>query len=280
MHTIIEAGSSKTDVALLKKNGEGILKMQFDGLNPSTDPEFEKKLRDICKSLIHFGISECYYYGSGVTGPKTKALVQNTIKKCWADMSAYVFDDLLGAARSIHGSNASFIGILGTGSNFGYYDGQRITKKIASCGYLLGDEGSGFRIGQAIYLQFARAQFEEGLMKLISSKYNVSAHQAISRLYDEPNHRTYLASFSKIIHELPIEIQNEILNEVFDNFINKMVKPLSQETQLPVSLVGSIAFRFQDILKEKFEKSNIIAGSFVKSPIEGLIKYHEHGQNN
>ena len=278
MQVIVEAGSSKSDVAVLSKADGVIHCKSYPGLNPSTDPDFDSKLREICQDLQQHPITEIYYYGSGVIGNNAIHQVEKVIRDNWNQLQEVsIEDDLLGAAKSVYGNDSGFIGILGTGSNFGYYDGHTIQKKLASCGYLLGDEGSGYRIGQAIYTRFARLQFPPTILDLISSAYSLTPDKAVIKLYKESNPRTYLAGFAKIIRELPAQHQNEILNEVFDTFISKMVHPLVRDKPQAVSIVGSIAFHFQDIIRQKFKKSNIIAGSFVRAPIEGLIKYHEHG---
>lgn len=274
---IIEAGSSKTHSALIRV-GHPIERIESIGLNPVTDPQFNSNLASLCSTVKDEGITEVYYYGSGCINQEVNNSVASIIKMNITEASIiHIADDLVGAGKSCYGNEIGIIGILGTGSNIGHYNGNTITDKISSCGYLLGDEGSGYRIGQAIYRRYARSQFTRPTLDLIRSSYSLRVDQAIAHLYKKTNPRTYLASFAKIIHEVPEEDQNEILNEVFDSFIRNMVLPMVKKRKHPVSLVGSIAFHFQDILREKFKKSNIIAGSFIKSPIEGLIKYHEHG---
>ncbi len=44
--------------------------------------------------------------------------------------------------------------------------------------------------------------------------------------------------------------------------------------KLPIHFVGSVAFHYQDLLKEAVEAMNMKLGKIIQSPMEGLIKYH------
>lgn len=49
--------------------------------------------------------------------------------------------------------------------------------------------------------------------------------------------------------------------------------------KLPIHFVGSVAFHFQDLLKEAIEEMNIKLGKIIQSPMEGLIEYHSKAAN-
>ena len=44
--------------------------------------------------------------------------------------------------------------------------------------------------------------------------------------------------------------------------------------QLPVSFVGSVAHYYRDVLGEAAKALDITIGNIIKSPMEGLLKYH------
>ena len=56
--------------------------------------------------------------------------------------------DLLGAARALFQLKQGVACILGTGSNSGLYDGDRIVRNVPPLGFILGDEGSGAVMGK------------------------------------------------------------------------------------------------------------------------------------
>ena len=276
MKLIIEAGSSKTDSQLISE-GRIFGKLQkTTGLNPVTDKDYEHKLRDLCARYTDVPLKTIYYYGSGCINSKINTAVAETIKDVLDIEKIHVADDLIGAARSVCGRNKGIACILGTGSNIGFYDGKKIVDTIASCGYLLGDEGSGFRKGQKIYLAFARKRLDEVIMQKIEFDSGIDRSDAIPHLYAQDNSRSFLASFSKYIHEMPAAMHDSILGEVFDALIQNLILELYDRHQCPVHFVGSIAHHFKDFLKQKLHKFNIIAGRIEQTPITGLIEYHCH----
>ncbi|WP_300744045.1 hypothetical protein, partial [uncultured Helicobacter sp.] len=42
----------------------------------------------------------------------------------------------------------------------------------------------------------------------------------------------------------------------------------------PVHLTGSIAWHYQDILKDVVREFELRSGTIVQSPLQGLIRYH------
>ena len=276
MRWIIEAGTTKTDSVIISSSGIEN-QMTSPGLNPVSDSNFDYKIRKLCSDSNLNQIKEVYYYGSGCINDEFNIPIADTIfsflKK---EAEIRIEDDLLGAAISTCGNNTGIAAILGTGSNIGYYDGNKISERVQSCGYLLGDEGGGYRIGQAVFLKYCRGFLNKQEAKLIESDSSISISNAITSLYKHENPRLYLASFSKYITQLSSSTQDEVLESVFGLFFQNMIIPMWKKHQVPISLVGSISFHFKDRLMHMFDNFNIIAGSILKSPIEGLIKYHSY----
>ena len=61
------------------------------------------------------------------------------------------------------------------------------------------------------------------------------------------------------------------LNDFFYAHINKM----NEAWLYPIHFVGSVAFGFKDIIKQLALSYEIELGSIVKSPMQGLITYHQ-----
>ena len=45
---------------------------------------------------------------------------------------------------------------------------------------------------------------------------------------------------------------------------------------MPDSFVGSVAFYYKDVMAEAEKALDITIGTIIKSPMEGLVKYHSN----
>ena len=276
---IIEAGTSKTDIALI--NGSIQERRQFGGLNPLTSPHFDQLLQEMLVLFTGVAIDKVYYYGSGCINAMTKAHIKQLIKdSLQTTISIEVDDDLIGAARALCGHSPGIIGILGTGSNTAYYDGHTLVSKVNSGGHLLGDEGSGHAIGKEIYKRYARGQLNRDEMKVIHKDLGISQQDAIVRLYQASDPRTFLAQKSKLISLLSEVNKDRILSYVFSSWCDNCILPINESVQEDVYLTGSIAWHFQSAIRKILRKNNIIAASIIKAPLGGLIHYHHEGKRH
>ena len=276
MRWIIDAGTTKTDSIIISKLGIRN-RMTSPGLNPVSDFNCLQKIRDLCEDTDLSKVQEVYYYGSGCISEEYNNPIAEIFRSYLAkNADISIQDDLLGAAISSCGKSPGIATIIGTGSNIGYYNGSSICDGVQSCGYLLGDEGGGYRIGQSIFLKYCRGHLNNEERALIEASTSITATTAITKLYKNENPRQFLASFSQFLTSLSPNTQEEILSTVFDKLFQNMILPMWNKHHVPISLVGSISFHFRVQLMAMFDKFNIIAGSIQKSPIEGLIKYHSY----
>jgi Predicted N-acetylglucosamine kinase len=278
MKLVVEAGSTKTDSILISTISEEYPIVKSSGINPVTDPDFALAIDELLSHHSGVEIDQIIYYGSGCISDEVNNRVRVSMTKSLGYHPDIVInDDLLAVGHAMTPHHPGIIGILGTGSNVGYYDGQKVTTRVKSCGYLLGDEGSGYQIGKAIYRYICRDQLpQEVKMKILQSR-DISAHTLIETAYSHPNQRTFIASFASYTDLLPPALRVAIFDEVFDPFIVRMLAPLLKKYLYSIYLSGSIAYHFQGVLKEKLQKIDIIAPLIVSSPIEGLIRYHQDG---
>jgi len=68
-------------------------------------------------------------------------------------------------------------------------------------------------------------------------------------------------------------IENIIEDGLNDFFFNHLCKYRETWT-LPVHFAGSVAFGFQDVLKQLCDSYEFELGKVMKNPMEGLIEYH------
>lgn len=277
MKLIVEAGTTKTDSVLIGPNGHKKQTLYSSGINPVTDIHYTQAVKELVLPYLKEPINEIYYYGSGCINDQVNQKLAADIQSHFAEeLSIRVDDDLIAVGHGLCQGKSGIVSILGTGSNTGYYDGTRISDGIKSCGYLIGDEGSGFRLGQSVLRRFARENMSEVLRQHIEDQYDLKVDDAVANIYGSDNPRQYVASFAKVVNEMTDTLKNEILGEVFEPFIKEHILPMARKYNRPVHLSGSIAFHYEAELRSMLEKFNIIAGSIHKSPLAGLISYHRY----
>ena len=254
MVLIADCGSTKIDWCVL--NGDKLEKRFFStGVNALLMPEekiretFEKELAPEVKD---FSIDEVYYYGAGCLSDEICSNVSRSIAACVPGAKTIsVNSDLLAAARALCGTEPGIACILGTGSNSCYYDGKEIKGNVSPLGYILGDEGSGAVLGKLLVGDVLKNQLPKALCEKFLKEYNLDRMAII----EEP-----------AIHRL-------VLN-AFKAFFVRNIENYEGYKQLPVSFVGSVAHYYRDVLGEAAKALDITIGNIIKSPMEGLLKYH------
>ena len=282
MKIIIEAGSSKTECRIIDNNCVVQKQIITSGINPVTDPRYENSIKELTNQLQDLSTPvDIHYYGSGCIHASINQKVEKSFCKYLDNIHLIeISDDLLGSAKAACQYNEGLVCIIGTGSIIGYYDGNNVIHKLPSAGYLIGDEGSGFHIGQLLMRKYLRGLLPVPDMQIISDVLKISNEDFINQLYTISNPRKYLASLAPLVNKIDCTERDAILNEVFEEMAKNMIVPMTQKYGYPPNFIGSIAFYFQDIIVENLQKFNIIAGSFHRSAIEGLIQYHHHEKRN
>lgn len=148
MIIIADSGSTKTDWCLLE--GAKAVCVRTEGMNPYFQSE-EEMAQTLQTQLLPAvtdvkAVEAVYFYGAGCASPSVNEKVVRTIASFFP-VTIEVQSDLMAAARALCGREAGIACIMGTGSNSCAYDGKQITAHVPSMGYILGDEGSGFRVG-------------------------------------------------------------------------------------------------------------------------------------
>jgi hypothetical protein len=64
------------------------------------------------------------------------------------------------------------------------------------------------------------------------------------------------------------------LNDFFYTHLNK----LNESWLHPIHFVGSVAFAFKDVIKQLALVYEMELGTIIKSPMQGLIEYHQSTQ--
>ena len=275
MILIADSGSTKTDWTVIKDDKTTEL-IQTKGINPffqskeEIATEIETSLLQHLPSKSFKGI---YFYGAGCAFDKVE-IVKEAIQVHLQADEVLVNSDMLAAAHALCGTNSGIACILGTGSNSCSYDGVEITANVSPLGFILGDEGSGAVLGKLFIGSLLKNQLKPGLKEEFLKEYNLTPGDIIDRVYRQPFPNRYLASLSPFIkkHIEEPSVHSLVLDS-FKEFFKRNVMQYDYQKE-SVHFIGSIAYHYEDIIREAALEMGIKMGRTLKSPMKGLIEYH------
>lgn len=218
---------------------------------------------------------EIYYYGTGCSNPNNSNIVKKALINVFGIKNIEVGHDLLAAARALCGREKGVACILGTGSNSCFFNGKKIVNNSPGLGYVLGDEGSGAYLGRKVIQHYLYKTFDEDLMDRFNAKYHTNADEILEAVYKKPLANRYLATYTMFLAENRGHYMIEnIIEDSFNDFFFNHVYKYKESWSMPINFVGSVAFGFQDVLKEMCETYELHLGMVLKNPMQGLIRYH------
>jgi len=272
---IADSGSTKTDWRLLKNNDKPTA-FQTEGLNPYhlSDLVILHILGENVLPHVQQVPDEIHFYGAGCAAEENKKEMIRCFKHFFPDAQIEIETDLLGAARALLGNSRGFIGILGTGSNTGIYDGQKITKSVDSLGWLLGDEGSGTYIGKEILRLWLRDFFSGEDEVKLSEFCSLSRDEIINRVYHGLNSNQFVSGFAKFAFECSSVNIKDVVANSFNDLMERVISLYDVSDFTKLNFVGSVAWYFKNILETVAQKHNYSLGKILQSPIEELVMYH------
>lgn len=277
MILIADCGSTKIDWCVLNGN-EIVREIATCGMNAMLMTEEEISSTIATELLPHvkdLQIDEVYYYGAGCLGDEICNNVKRAIYNNIPADKIEVASDLLASARALCGNEAGIACILGTGSNSCYYDGTEIVENVSPLGYILGDEGSGAVLGKLLVGDVLKNQFPKHLCDKFLEENKLDRMAIIQRVYKQPFANRFLASLSPFLLKNIEEpsIHRLVLN-AFKAFFVRNIENYTNYKDLPINFVGSIAIYYRPVLEEAAATFGLKIGTVIKSPMEGLVKYH------
>lgn len=278
MILIGDSGSTKTDWALVDRSGS-VLEIKTEGTNPFFQTE-DQICSVIEQSLLpqltrDVKLSEIHFYGAGCGFEDKILMVRKALGKyLTVSGEICVSTDMLAAARALCKHSEGIACILGTGSNSCHYDGKEIVKNVSPLGFILGDEGSGAVLGKLFIGNILKNQFPEHLKAEFLDEYAITPADIIDKVYRQPFPNRYLAAFSPFI--LKHLYVPDVRSMVYKSFVDFITRNVCQyKLDLPVHFVGSVAYYYQDILREVLGQHRFETGIILKSPMQGLIEFHQ-----
>lgn len=280
MYTLIaDSGSTKTDWILLK--GNEIVKRVFTiGFNPYFQNKdqignaiYAQLLPEINDELNQ--ISKIYYYGAGCSNAENCNIVKQGIGTIIRITDIFISHDLLAASRALCLDKPGIAGILGTGSNSCLYNGKEVVENVPSVGYMWGDHGSGASLGK----HFLSFYFNDQLPKTVKEDFEAHGYhreEILNNVYKKHMPSKYLASMSLFIGKhTENEFIRTMLVDSFEEFFTFQISKYTNAKKYPVNTVGSVGFVFKEFFEIAARKKGYTLGSVIKSPLDGLIHYHQ-----
>lgn len=296
MILIADSGSTKTDWTLLHdtqpQSGEVVATFQTQGITPIHQTpdvirqiigqELMSQLSTFPRAqLIHSRVLETpllsnlrvFFYGSGCT-PAHIPMMKQMLGEVFSPQRVEVHSDLMAAARALCQREPGIGCILGTGANSCLYDGEQIVQNTPALGYILGDEGSGSVLGRLFMNAIFKNPAFEAVRDDYLAKQKLTMSDIIRKVYREPMGNRFLATTSLYIEQhLDNPLLRQLVVDNFRSFFRNNLVPY-QRTDLAVGVVGSMAFHYREQLEVAASLEGFTLGVVLKSPMEGLIKYH------
>jgi len=277
MILIADSGSTKTDWCLTASETVP-QRMSTQGVNPffQTDEQIcgilhDELLPQILSSSVG-RISEVHFYGAGIR-PEMRERMKGILNEAFPKAKIEVESDLLGAARALFGHGEGVACILGTGSNSGLYDGQTIIANTPPLGFILGDEGSGAVLGKLFLGSLCKGLMPNGLLEEYLTETQQEISDVIQAVYRQPLPNRYLARTSRFIHShIHVEEVRRLVVDNFRAFFRRNIVQYGRH-DLPVRAIGSVAWYYQEQLKEAAQLEGFLVDQVLQSPMEGLVRF-------
>ena len=275
---LVESGATKSDWRVVNGDGTTIRQFLKPGMNVST-----MKMEDILatvtdafetEDLNALDVRGFYLYTAGVVTDQIRKEIASHVQSISSIEDVDVQDDLMGAARAVCGREPGIAAILGTGSNACFYDGVSIHRNVYSGGFILGDEGSGARLGKLFLSDFLKGYVPDNVAEDFSKEFDSSYAAIVEGVYRSSSPSGYLGSLAPFIlnHKDNGYIRN-LIEGNFEAFIDRMLSKYDI-SRYPVGLVGGFAWACRDILQPMLLERGIRVSNILKSPVEGLCGYH------
>lgn len=278
MIAIAESGSTKCDWALLNEQGTVVKEFKTQGFNPYFhSTAFVSDTLQQCEDVkaIREEITTLYFYGAGCSSPELNDMILRGLEEVFTNAEISVDHDLVAAAYSLYEGEPVICCIIGTGSNSCFFDGESVSELVPALGFILGDEASGSYYGKKLLADFFYQRLPSEMYHDFKERYGLTWSDTLNKIYSNVHANVYLASFMRFIadHKENPYVK-EMIREGMARFIDIHVTHFPEFHKYKVGFVGSIAFLFEDILREELEKRDCQPGRIIKHPVQNLIDYH------
>jgi N-acetylglucosamine kinase-like BadF-type ATPase len=277
MYLVADSGSTKASWVLIHK-GSIIEEFNTPGFNPHFhDEQFvidELSKVELLKKY-RSEVAAVYFFGAGCSGEIYNSKIRHALKIYFVQANISVDHDIKASALATCGDEEGISCILGTGSNACYYDGKVAHKSNYGLGFIMGDEGSGSYFGKKLIAHYLYAMLPVETRMAFEQKFTVDKDIMIRHVYHNPHANVWLASFAPFyVDRKDDQWVIKTVKRGLDEFLTTHVCNFENYKKLKVHFVGSIAYFFEDILREAAKEKEIMIEKIVRYPIHGLVQYY------
>ena len=280
---VVESGATKSEWRVLDRHGALLLRFFRPGMNVSTMllSTIKKTLSEsVCAEGLQ-DVSGFYLYTAGVLTDAIQSELAEFIQQICPQARIDIQNDLMGAARSVCGHAPGIAAILGTGSNTCFYDGNQLTQKVYSGGYVIGDDGSGATLGKLFLTDYIKGLVPGDVAADFSKEFDSSYAGIVEGVYRSSSPSGYLGSLAPFLlaRYSDSTYVSALINRNFQAFIDRSLLRYDV-AHYPVGIVGGFGWACQEILRPLLDEAGIRVSRFIKAPIEGLCEYHYQKHKN
>ena len=279
MILIADSGATKTEWACISKDGATRIGFFSQGYNPNyiTGTQIVSDIRtNLPQGLSPDLVDEIYFYGAGVTELQYP-FMEKTLREVFPKAEkVFIAMDTLASCRALLQREPGFAAILGTGANSCLYDGCNEGLNVDSCGFILGDEGSGGYLGKRMITDFIRRNMPPKVYELVGQELGRTNDELIDIIYTKPFPNRFCAQYAKFICEhLDFDPYfPELVTDAFRKFFERIVTHYPDYQSYTFNSVGSVGYYFKPLLEKVVEEFGMKMGTVLQAPMEGLIQYH------
>lgn len=276
---VADSGSTKTDWVVLDDDQKVVQKIKSIGFNPYFQtPEFiftEVRRAFDEATFDKDAVAEVNFYGAGCSSEEKNETIRTPLKQLFSHADVNVNHDLVAAARACLGDANGIAGILGTGSNSCVWHDGKVIANVPSHGYIFGDEGSGSYLGIELAKLYLEDRLSPELRASFENEFKLTEEQIINTTYREKDPNVFLARFASFYEpHLHNESLRNIVKQGFKAFFEKRVVAYENYQNYELGFIGSIAFYYQEVLREVASEYGMNIRKISQCPIDELVNYH------
>lgn len=220
-------------------------------------------------------VGQVYYYGTGCSSIFGQNQVRNVLSAIFKNADIEVASDLWGSVRAFYNGEPVICGILGTGSNSARFDGKEMTHCAPSLGFILGDEGSGSKVGQLLLNAYYYREMPESLCSDFANEYDLDLDNQLGAVYRSVKPAAHLAQYARFAgkHKDNPFIE-ELVGATLSDFLRHFICGFADYREVQVGIIGSVAYHFSEILKVRAEAAGISNINIEQRPIDRLAQHY------
>ncbi|HQW22776.1 MAG TPA: N-acetylglucosamine kinase [Bacteroidia bacterium] len=276
MILVADSGSTKTDWMIVDEKSP-MHKYSTAGFNPYFhDRSFIIDELKKNTELLNLSpkIKAIRFFGAGCSSPERNEVVRGALAEFFTNAEIHVESDMVGAVLSTCGDEQGIVGILGTGSNSCFYDGGKIHKNNFGLGFIMGDEGGGSYFGRKLITHYLYGIMPENITKKFNEQFEMNKEIMIANVYNNPKANVWLASFAKFfVDNREDEWVKKIVRKGMEEFFELYVCSYPNFKEVNVHFVGSMAYYFDEIIRDIARERQVRLKKIVRHPINHLAEY-------